>query len=248
MVQMVIIFFGKAVVNSIAEYLLPYLKSIYNRRQFFASRQTKPTKLQQWEEDFLLESWDHMSLFYEYLELVIQFGFVTIFVSAFPLAPLLALINNVFEIRLDAKKMLLNFKRPVAQRFVHIFMLQSCNVCSSIVRVKNIGIWYTILDAIGKLSVFTNSMILAFTTDIIPQIVFFFENGYSMRGYFVSTLSTYQLTDYDLPVDASTCVYVLTLYFRINQAITDFEFHPDTTPTAKTQPTTTNSPNNTGAF
>ena len=35
---------------------------------------------------------------------VIQYGFITIFVSAFPLAPLFALFNNVFELRLDAKK------------------------------------------------------------------------------------------------------------------------------------------------
>jgi len=42
------------------------------------------------------------SIFFEFP--VIQYGFVTLFVSAFPLAPLLALINNVFEIRLDAYK------------------------------------------------------------------------------------------------------------------------------------------------
>ena len=36
----------------------------------------------------------------------LQFGFVTMFVTAFPLAPLFALINNIIEIRLDAIKML----------------------------------------------------------------------------------------------------------------------------------------------
>lgn len=36
---------------------------------------------------------------------VIQFSFTTIFVAAFPLAPLLALLNNIIEIRLDAIKM-----------------------------------------------------------------------------------------------------------------------------------------------
>ena len=35
---------------------------------------------------------------------VIQYGFVTLFVAAFPLAPLLALLNNIIEIRLDAYK------------------------------------------------------------------------------------------------------------------------------------------------
>lgn len=36
---------------------------------------------------------------------VMQFSFTTIFVAAFPLAPLLALLNNIIEIRLDAIKM-----------------------------------------------------------------------------------------------------------------------------------------------
>ena len=36
---------------------------------------------------------------------MIQYGFTTIFVAAFPLAPLLALFSNLVEIRLDAIKM-----------------------------------------------------------------------------------------------------------------------------------------------
>ena len=41
---------------------------------------------------------------------VIQYGFITIFVSAFPLAPLFALLNNVFELRVDAKKLLFHHR------------------------------------------------------------------------------------------------------------------------------------------
>ena len=40
-----------------------------------------------------------------YPNTVIQYGFITLFVAAFPLAPLFALINNIIEIRLDAYKM-----------------------------------------------------------------------------------------------------------------------------------------------
>ena len=47
---------------------------------------------------------DRLGLLDEYLELAIQYGFITLFVAAFPLAPLCALINNLFEIRLDARK------------------------------------------------------------------------------------------------------------------------------------------------
>ena len=69
---------------------------------------------------------------------MLQYGFVTIFVAAFPLAPFFALLNNVFETRLDAKKLLTMYRRPVGQR------------------VRDIGIWYRILDSISKLSVITN--------------------------------------------------------------------------------------------
>lgn len=91
--------------------------------------------------------------------MVLQFGFVTIFVAAFPLAPLFALINNAFEIRLDAKKMITSLRRPVAQR------------------VKNIGIWYRILDSIGKLSVLTNAIIIAFTSDFIPRLIYYSKHN-----------------------------------------------------------------------
>lgn len=48
--------------------------------------------------------------------LVIQFGFVTLFVASFPLAPVFALLNNVIEVRLDAKKFVTELRRPDAVR------------------------------------------------------------------------------------------------------------------------------------
>lgn len=50
------------------------------------------------------------------VSLVLQFSFTTIFVAAFPLAPLLALINNIFEIRLDAIKMVSLERRLVPKK------------------------------------------------------------------------------------------------------------------------------------
>ena len=48
--------------------------------------------------NLLLQDWNQMALFDEYLEMVIQYRFVTIFVSAFPLAPFFALVNNIIEV------------------------------------------------------------------------------------------------------------------------------------------------------
>lgn len=54
--------------------------------------------------------------------LVIQFGFVTLFVASFPLAPVFALLNNVIEVRLDAKKFVTELRRPDAVRTKDIGM------------------------------------------------------------------------------------------------------------------------------
>ena len=47
---------------------------------------------------------------------VIQYGFVTLFVAAFPVAPLFALLNNWVEIRLDAHKYVVVFRRTISER------------------------------------------------------------------------------------------------------------------------------------
>jgi len=73
---------------------------------------------------------------------VLQFGFITIFVAAFPLAPLFALLNNWIEIRLDAHKFVCETRRPVPER------------------AEDIGVWFTILDALAQLAVISNVSIV----------------------------------------------------------------------------------------
>jgi hypothetical protein len=81
---------------------------------------------------------------------VLQYGFVTLFVAAFPLAPLFALLNNVGEIRLDAYKMVTQARRPLAER------------------VQDIGAWYGILQGVTYASVVSNvSYSIHHLTDLI---------------------------------------------------------------------------------
>ena len=110
-IQLGIIFGGKQFFQSIVEYFLPKLKralkSFTSRRGAKTSRRGR----RPWALDFQLVEWGGRGLSGEYLEMVIQYGFVTIFVTAFPLAPLLALVNNVFELRVDAKKLLVHHRQ-----------------------------------------------------------------------------------------------------------------------------------------
>lgn len=60
----------------------------------------------------------------------IQFGYVVLFSSAFPLAAMCALINNIIEIRSDALKLCTGLQRPFGQRVENIGQWQVRKQCS----------------------------------------------------------------------------------------------------------------------
>ena len=91
------------------------------------------------------------NVFQDYSELSVQFGFLSLFSAAFPVAPLLALLSNYIEVRSDGLKLLLSFRRPWP------------------VGAEDIGSWYTIFDIIGVLSIFSNAGIISWTMDILGE-------------------------------------------------------------------------------
>ncbi|XP_076467087.1 anoctamin-1-like isoform X3 [Babylonia areolata] len=180
-IQLAIIMVGKQLIqNNLIEIIIPRL---IKRIKKWMSKDTKNQKLActAWEKDFKLQPANNTSLFYEYLEMVLQFGFLTIFSAAFPLAPLFALLNNVVEIRVDASKFITQLRRPVAER------------------AANIGVWYSVLYAISRLAVVSNAFIIALTSDFIPRLVY--EMSYSphnnMTGYVQFSLSVFNTSDFE---------------------------------------------------
>ncbi|MGH0141656.1 UNVERIFIED_CONTAM: hypothetical protein FKN15_010469 [Acipenser sinensis] len=161
--QMGIIMVLKQTWNNFMELGYPLLQNWWSRRKIKkgSPRQSMENKgiLLQWDEDWNLLPMNPHGLVDEYLEMVLQFGFTTIFVAAFPLAPLLALLNNIIEIRLDAYKFVTQWRRPMPAR------------------ATDIGIWYGILEGIGVLAVITNAFVIAITSDYIPRFVYAFKYG-----------------------------------------------------------------------
>lgn len=106
---------------------------------------------------------------------------MTLFVTAFPLAPVLALMNNIFEIRFDATNLITNFRRPVAQN------------------VKHIGIWIPIMDMISKLSVITNGCIIAFSSNLIPYYIYanYYEGKKTDDTFLLFSYSRIAIKDFD---------------------------------------------------
>ena len=78
--------------------------------------------------------------------MLIQFGYVTLFSSAFPMAAVCALLNNVIEIRSDAFKLCMSFQRPFGEL------------------VENIGIWQVGQQLIKHTYVTIASFVLWFIT------------------------------------------------------------------------------------
>ncbi|XP_058802461.1 anoctamin-1 isoform X2 [Phymastichus coffea] len=185
-IQLGIIMIGKQAVNSILEMLFPLFQKWMNTlRVQVGLQKSSPSEKNlarmhlQWVADYKLVQWGPRSLFPEYLEMVLQYGFVTIFVAAFPLAPFFALLNNVLEMRLDAKKLLIMYRRPVSQR------------------VRDIGVWYKILDSVSKFSVITNAFIIAFTSNFIPRLVYRIavSEDHTLNGFVENSLSKFNTSD-----------------------------------------------------
>ncbi|XP_043212911.1 anoctamin-8-like isoform X1 [Amphibalanus amphitrite] len=80
--------------------------------------------------------------FEDYLEMFIQFGYVILFSSAFPLAAVCALLNNIIEIRSDAFKLCAIFQRPFGQR------------------ARNIGTWQDAMEVMGVVGVMVNCALI----------------------------------------------------------------------------------------
>ncbi|XP_043849245.1 anoctamin-7 [Dromiciops gliroides] len=170
--EMMVIMVGKQIFNNVLEILIPKLKSWKQRKKLHAKQKRKDEKTTSnilWEANY--ELLEYEGLFQEYLEMVIQFGFITIFVAACPLAPLFALLNNWLEIRLDAQKFVCQYRRPVAEK------------------AQNIGIWFCLLQTLTHLAVLSNALLIAFTSDFLQRAYYQYTHSYDLHGYINFTLA-----------------------------------------------------------
>lgn len=78
-----------------------------------ASSSASRNEMSEVEKAFIMPEY-HVMLgpFQDFAEMVIQFGYTTMFVAAFPLATVLSLVNNYVEIRVDAWKLCHLSRRP----------------------------------------------------------------------------------------------------------------------------------------
>lgn len=104
-------------------------------------KETFSSRLTQAEVESCMKKYE--DTFQDYQEMFIQFGYVVLFSSAFPLAAMCALINNVIEIRSDAFKLCTGLQRPFGQR------------------VESIGQWQNVMEAMGFVAIVVNCYLIS---------------------------------------------------------------------------------------
>lgn len=85
--------------------------------------------------------------------MVLNYGYLTLFASAFPLASFLSVIGHAVEMKSDLCKMLFLLRRPMSRR------------------AKGIGTWQSIIESMSWLCLLTNCLLFAYSSD---QIVTWF--------------------------------------------------------------------------
>jgi Calcium-activated chloride channel len=101
----------------------------------------------------------------DYLELVMQFGYLTLFALVFPLSTLLAFLGFWLEMFSDKLKIIRLVRRPDP------------------LPVKDIGTWWYIYSTIGILAIFSNTALFCFTSRTFKDFV-----GSTEYEYLIFTL------------------------------------------------------------
>ncbi|NXU19985.1 ANO10 protein, partial [Pardalotus punctatus] len=139
------------ILNQFVESLLPYwLQKRYSRRmkKRMCSQKTDMNLSLADQVNMEKEMGTYLGTFDDYLELFLQFGYVSLFSCVYPLAAVFAVLNNITEIYSDALKMCRVYKRPFAEP------------------TANIGVWQLAFETMSVISVVTNCILIGMS----PQV------------------------------------------------------------------------------
>ncbi|XP_054168179.1 anoctamin-8-like [Oppia nitens] len=143
--QLAALLITRQVIGNIKETLLPFIFESYKLSSKL--HKIKINEISTIELEANMPRYE--STFDDYLELIIQFGYVMLFSSTFPLAAVFALFNNLIEIRSDAFKLCVLYQRPFGGH-----------------RVQNIGQWEDVLNAIAYIAIIVNCALIVKTKQI----------------------------------------------------------------------------------
>jgi len=132
----------------VTEMLIPYVQK---RLATPLAKKDKEKKLTQ--EEFIQEKLKELDLaeydnYDDYLEMIIQFGYITIFATAFPLSGVFSLVFNYLEKNSDSIKLKHGYRRPIPTI------------------VNGIGSWQSWINFMSHICLVTNTILIAYSSTL----------------------------------------------------------------------------------
>ncbi|XP_071958199.1 anoctamin-10-like [Antedon mediterranea] len=140
------------VIDQMIETVIPYLVLRFIRKGALPDSHDKSEEHPALRESKMDE---YEGTFDDYLELFLQFGYISLFSAVYPLAACFALANNLIEIRSDAFKFCRVLQRPFSRP------------------AGDIGTWLIVFEIMSVLAVVTNCALIGMSPEIqelLPQI------------------------------------------------------------------------------
>ncbi|XP_053175022.1 anoctamin-10 [Scomber japonicus] len=126
-------------VNQVTEVVIPFLVDRFINAPRRTEREDDPQE-DKFRNQITLPVFP--GLFGEYIELLVQFGYLSLFSCVYPLTAVLLLINNLTEIRSDAYKICNLFRKPFSPL------------------AANMGVWQLAFEVLSFVSVVSNCWLL----------------------------------------------------------------------------------------
>jgi len=104
-----------------------FLPRVYSGYRYCAETQGVKTEPSDAEKQFMLDkSRDEMELMTRFMDQVILFGYMVLFVAAFPMAPLVGFVSNIFQLHQYGNKLLYHTQRNMPHGVHDIGTFQLC--------------------------------------------------------------------------------------------------------------------------
>ncbi|CAH0550168.1 unnamed protein product [Brassicogethes aeneus] len=185
------IWFVRSCFKMFTKLIIPYLN--VKKRQKQHDSKFPNQKLRQWESDYLLNKSERYRIAHEYLDTVAEYGYVTFFISSFPLAPLCGFLTNIMHLRIDAYKSITLYRRPNAKK------------------VPKLICFTKLLQATTYFGILTNAAMIAFNSDLVPKEIYRMYYNASLEGIShqqfskIPTSTVYSF--YKYKANEETCYY-----------------------------------------
>ncbi|CAH0553888.1 unnamed protein product [Brassicogethes aeneus] len=204
--------FLRTVWKVIGNFIIPIVQYKLRKRKYENSIYSW-NNLEQWEKDFLLIEADSNLITHAMLDVLVEYGFLTFFVSAFPLTPALTLISGIITWRIDSYKTMTYYRRPNSRK---------------IDKMLNFSLLLKYTTFIG---IITNTLIICFNGKFLEVIMYTFfykrDSGQEPHLYtFKSKVKTSEVFSlYNYTVKEEYCYYNSPKEERNIESL-EFDYYP----------------------